>query len=173
MISIEDEDKQILINSIKLPNAKYGHALMSVCSKYQVFSEDDIQFLLDQKKCKAAFSSDFAMLRLISDPTQISRIVKDASGYNRYYPEGYEFGGNIYAFTSQLYGYKENGSHRDNRTPFYKWVLGKLRILEEDDEEGEKAVPISINEAISQIKKYIASRGFTYNDKLIENFFLD
>ena len=105
---------------------------MTVCSKYQVFDDDDIEFLTDQKKCKLEFLSDYAMLRLIKDPTQIKQIVKDASGHNRYYSEGYTFAGQIYAFTSQLYGYGGKGTHKDNRTPFYNWLLEKIGISEID-----------------------------------------
>ena len=33
-------------------------------------------------------------------------------------------------------------------------------------------MPVSTMEAIQQVKAYISARGFTYKDKLIENFFL-
>ena len=42
----------------------------------------------------------------------------------------------------------------------------------EDKKGGEKEVPVSTKEAIKQVKEYIESRGFSYKDKLIENFFL-
>lgn len=125
---ITDDDKKILIDSINLPNTGYSRAIMTICSKYQVFDENDIRFLLDQKQCKATFLSDYSMLRLIEEPKKIKQIVKDASGYNRYYPEGYEFCGHIYAFTSQLYGFGGKGTHKNNRTPFYKWVLQKFGL---------------------------------------------
>lgn len=132
---ITDEDKQLLLNAINLPNTGYGRALMTFCAKYQVFDDDDILLLTDQKKCKAEFLSDYAMLRLIKDPSQIKQTVKDASGYNRYYPEGYTFGEQMYAFTSQLYGYGGKGTHKDNRTPFYNWLLEKIGILGKNDDE--------------------------------------
>lgn len=43
-----------------------------------------------------------------------------------------------------------------------------LRFLE----EGEEAVSIPAKEAIPQIESYIASKGFSYEGKLIENFYL-
>ena len=40
-------------------------------------------------------------------------------------------------------------------------------------EEGEEEVPeLSIKESMELIKEYIASKGFSYNDELIENFYL-
>ena len=46
---------------------------------------------------------------------------------------------------------------------------GSTGLLEE---EGEPKVHMTVKETIDQIKAYIASEGFTYEDGLIENFYL-
>ena len=85
------------------------------CPDYKIIQWDETNFDINcnewcremYKQKKWAFLSDYAMLRLISNPDEIKKEVKDKAGYNRYYPIGYKFYGNIYAFTSQLYGYKD------------------------------------------------------------------
>ena len=124
IISIEDKEKTL--NAINLGNKEYSKALMSVAEKYQLFSIDDILLLTDQKKSKSEFQSDYAMLRLIDHPENKAKLVKDKAGHKRYYSDGYSFYGNVYVFTSQLYGYGGKGTHKDNRTPFYQWFLKKI-----------------------------------------------
>ena len=75
IISIEDKEKTL--NAINLGNKEYSKALMSVAEKYQLFSIDDILLLTDQKKSKSEFQSDYAMLRLIVNPENIKKLVKD------------------------------------------------------------------------------------------------
>lgn len=41
-----------------------------------------------------------------------------------------------------------------------------------EQEENEEHMPVSVKEAIQYINNYIAAKGFSYSDKLIENFFL-
>ncbi len=38
--------------------------------------------------------------------------------------------------------------------------------------EGNKSIPLSIKETINRIKAYISAKGFTYEDGMIENFYL-
>ena len=52
------------------------------------------------------------------------------------------------------------------------FVLKDSDLRKDDLKEGEDEVLVSTKETIQQIKEYIASKGFTYNDELIENFFL-
>ena len=44
--------------------------------------------------------------------------------------------------------------------------------INHDEEVGEEEMPVSTKEAMKQIKEYIAAKGFSYKDELIENFFL-
>ena len=46
------------------------------------------------------------------------------------------------------------------------------KYMLDDQGEEEEVMDITVKEAITQIKNYIASKGFTYNDGLIENFYL-
>ena len=129
---ISKEDKAILEEAINLPNIGFGKALMSIAEKYQLFSEEDLSFLTNRQESKRVFLSDYAMLRLINDPSKIKQEVKDDAGYNRYYPEGYQFCGRTYAFTSQLYGYGGRGTHKNNRDPYYEWFLKKAGVTGEN-----------------------------------------
>ena len=56
---------------------------------------------------------------------------------------------------------------------YYKtFVCENTNNVAENLQGGENEVPVSTKEAILQIRDYIEARGFTYKDKLIENFFL-
>lgn len=55
---------------------------------------------------------------------------------------------------------------------YYNWVNTGEISADEPKGEGEDKVPVSTKEAIKQIKEYIAAKGFSYKDSLIENFFL-
>ena len=46
------------------------------------------------------------------------------------------------------------------------------KYMNNEQREEEEVMEISVKEAIAQIKNYIASRGFTYDGGLIENFYL-
>ena len=115
---ISEQDKKAILKAIDLPNTEYGKTLMFMAEKYEIFSKEDIVSLTDRQESKRAFLSDYAMLRLISNPNEIKKEVKDKAGYNRYYPIGYKFYGNIYEFTSQFYCYQGEDNHKDNRTPY-------------------------------------------------------
>ena len=54
--------------------------------------------------------------------------------------------------------------------PELKEALEKIDILQYKLEEGEKE--LSTKDTLVQIKSYIASKGFSYKDDLIENFYL-
>lgn len=55
---------------------------------------------------------------------------------------------------------------------FNKTALNTYQMEIHFEKEGEDKVPVSTKEAIKQIKEYIAAKGFSYKDSLIENFFL-
>lgn len=54
----------------------------------------------------------------------------------------------------------------------YKKFLLSNELKQDIEGEGESGVPVSTKEVIKQIKEYVAAKGFTYKDGLIENFFL-
>jgi len=65
----------------------------------------------------------------------------------------------------------EQGSFIYKLRPELYEALTEFNILEYlEEEEGEEE--LSIKETIDQIKQYIESRGFSYNDDLVENFYL-
>ena len=67
---------------------------------------------------------------------------------------------------------EEKGSFVWKFRPELKEALDEVDILRFLNKESEDKMHLSTKEAIEQIKSYIASKGFTYNDNLIENFFL-
>lgn len=56
---------------------------------------------------------------------------------------------------------------------YYKtFICENADSIAENLQGGENEVPVSTKEAIRQIRDYIEARGFMYEDKMIENFFL-
>lgn len=61
---------------------------------------------------------------------------------------------------------------------YFEWINSDNKSPETDDvlvdkvKESVKEVSVSIREAISRIKEFVASKGFCYPDTLIENFYL-
>lgn len=55
---------------------------------------------------------------------------------------------------------------------YYDWANTGMVDPEIKQGEGDIEVPISTKDMIKHIREYIAAKGFTYNDNLIENFFL-
>ena len=114
--------------------------------------------------------------------------LKDDSGRSIYY--GYDLVLTIdnhhYAITNNWYFWtKKNGGGRasgDTRTPFVRWLKEQLYLSEHDHQsvdlkdESEGYVirkeEQSVKEEIERIKTYIRQKGFTYDDGLIENFYL-
>ena len=66
----------------------------------------------------------------------------------------------------------EKGSWVWKLRPELKEALDEVDILRFLQEEGEPEMIMTTKEAIDQIKSYIAAKGFTYDDGLIENFYL-
>lgn len=162
------EDRLALKNAIVLEkNAEYGKTIMSICEKYQLFTDEDLLILTDKKCSAELFHSEYAMLKQIPDTSKVDFYIRDNKGRNRYYVETYVFRGKHYVFTSQLYG--KGKSHRDNRTPFYQWIMHKL---ENSDEAVKESVKVDTKETLDFIKEYISAKGFYYTDNLIDNFYL-
>lgn len=57
----------------------------------------------------------------------------------------------------------------DKKIAFYYSKIDAGESVSSDEEEGEE---LSVKESVEIIKSFIASRGFSYNDDLIENFYL-
>lgn len=121
-VTISPEDSTLLTNSINEQISKFASDIMTVLSKYQLLDNEQIAMLTDRDQCRNIFKSDYAMLLEVSDDkSDIDRKIHDSSGHTRYYGTVYNFNGHFYVMTSQLYG--PGGTHKDNKTPFYEWVL--------------------------------------------------
>lgn len=148
-----------------LVNKDFAETIMLFLEKSQVLTDHEIELLRSRDYCRVNFFSDYPMLRLIDNSKDLDAQLKDNSGRNRYYSNVHELNNNFYVMTSQLYGFGEGRTHRDNRTPFFNWVLDKVS-------KGDGEVPLKTEEIINHIKSFISSKGFSYEDGLIENFYL-
>lgn len=123
-----DDDLEQLKKSIDLPNTEYARNIMAILEKYQVLTIDEISQLTDQTFCSSNFRSSFPILKEIDASIPVEEQIRDAAGRNRYYGNTYVLHGRTYVFTSQLYGLGNSPTTRDNRTPFFEWVLNKFSI---------------------------------------------
>lgn len=130
-VAVADEDKALLLSALHKNNAEFSEILMSMAERYQIFDKNDIDLLCDKQKSRELFASEYAYLKEIDPSTELSAQLKSADGRNRYYGKTYTFCGKTYVITSQLYGLAGNSSHKNNRTPFYEWVLNKFNIEEQ------------------------------------------
>ncbi len=125
-INLTKDEEIKLLSAIKKNNSEFSQILMSLAEKYELFTISDIDLLCDRKKSRELFSSEYAYLKEIDGNIDVSNQIKSNDGRNRYYGNTYNFNGKTYVMTSQLYGLSENATHKDNRTPFFKWVLEKF-----------------------------------------------
>lgn len=130
-VSMSVEDKDLLLSAIYKNNSEFSEILMSMVERYQIFDKNDIDLLCDRQKSRELFASEFAYLKEIDPDAEFSAQLKSADGRNRYYGKTYTLGGKIYVMTSHLYGLTGNSSHKNNRTPFYEWVLNKFNFEEQ------------------------------------------
>lgn len=138
------DDLELLKNSIDLPNTEYARNIMALLEKYQVLTIDEISQLTDQAFCSSNFRSSFPMLKEIEPGMAVEEQIRDAAGRNRYYGITYVLQGRTYVFTSQLYGLGNSPTTRDNRTPFYEWVLNKFSVENPSEYSKEHSTTKSI-----------------------------
>lgn len=125
---MSDEDRALLLSAICKSNAEFSEILMSMAERYQIFDKDDIGLLCDKQKSRELFASEYAYIKEIDADVEFSTQLKSADGRNRYYGKTYIFNDKTYVMTSQLYGLAGNSSHKNNRTPFYTWILNKFNV---------------------------------------------
>lgn len=130
-VSMSDKDKALLLSAIHKSNTEFSEILMSMAERYQIFDKNDIDLLCDRQKSRELFASEYAYLKEIDLDTEFSAQLKSADGRNRYYGKTYTLSGKTYVMTSQLYGLVSNSSHKNNRAPFYEWILNKFSIEEQ------------------------------------------
>lgn len=66
------------------------------------------------------FGIGISFFKEVKDETQISKLTKDAKGYNRYWREVFEFNGRKFIVVSQW--------TKNNADRFYSWLNGLPRI---------------------------------------------
>ena len=75
-------------------------------------------------------------------------------------------------FQGRIAASEEKGSWVWKFRPEFKEALDEVDILRFLKEGGKPAMHSTLKETVNQIKSYIAEKGFTYDDGLIENFYL-
>ena len=145
-----------------LTNADFMNTIFSIGEKYQLFSDDDIEFLTSSEKCHDTFtaSSKSILLDITDfDENSISGMIRDnyenGKSYTRYYrkPE-YHLNGRMYLASNDMYGRYKDGEKRvsDNRTPLYEWFMEKCISKLEDqplssmDEDADFIYPQNAHE---------------------------
>ena len=137
-MNINDRDKLLTANQKE--NAEFSKTIMQLAEKYSILDNDDIQILTDRAQSRTLFSMDYPVLLKIDKHLDILSQIRDNNGRNRYYKETYLFQGEKYVMTSQLYGLSGGQSHRDNRTPFYNWILKKFNVGDNPEDNNFKGL---------------------------------
>ena len=126
-------DKQQLLDAINKNNIEFSKTIMLILEKYQILTNADLAILCDRAESRRLFLCDYAYFKKIDDEQDFNAQLKSRDGRNRYYNIKYSLKGNDYVMTSQLYGFGANPTHKDCRTPFYKWIISKFNIKDEND----------------------------------------
>ena len=124
--SISDADKDYFIKCIQLENKDFATAVMRFLAKYQILSDADLAIASSRDGSRDHFSSSYPMLLEIDPQRPLIAQIQDAAGRKRFYDTVYKLNGRSFVMTSQLYGLGSSATTRDNRTPFYNWILDKL-----------------------------------------------
>ena len=130
---LSDLEKKQLIDSINKSNAEFSRIIMSLLEKYQVLSEENLVTLCDRSESRRLFASEYAYLKKIDENIDVSQQLKSADGRNRYYGNRYVLNGKYYVMTSQLYGLASGTAHKNNRKPFYDWMLKKFNVVYDNE----------------------------------------
>lgn len=155
-----------LQNAINKPNKIFAEFIMKSFETEGLLKEEDIKLLLSREKCREQFYSDYAILKKVDINKDLHSQITDRTNRNRYYKDVHKINGEYYVMTSQFYGLGDQLTHKDNRTPLWQWVMSKT-----SNHEFAK-VEMSSKDQVNNIKNYIASKGFSYEGSLIENFYL-
>lgn len=127
-IVLSEEEKQRLLYAIQKSNAEFSEIIMSLIEQYQILNNSDIVLLCNKQKSRELFSSEYAYFKEIDVSAELSPQLKSPDGRNRYYGNTYVLNEKTYVMTSQLYGLGGGNGHKNNRNPFYEWVLNKFGI---------------------------------------------
>ena len=127
-IVLSEEEKQRLLYAIQKSNAEFSEIIMSLNEQYQILNDSDIVLLCNKQKSRELFSSEYAYFKEIDVSAELSPQLKSPDGRNRYYGNTYVLNEKTYVMTSQLYGLGGGNGHKNNRNPFYEWVLNKFGI---------------------------------------------
>lgn len=169
-------------------NTVFMETIFTIASKYNLFSDEDIELLTTRKSHDMFGASSKPILIEITNLSegQINKLIRDdydnGSSYVRYYrkPE-YRFGARVFLASNDMYGKYKDGKPRssDNRTPLYEWFMSKIdnvsetaSVVNKPDKLYHNEDKMSTKQKIEQIKRYIKANGFNYTDELIENFYL-
>ncbi len=171
---IPETQREKLLNAINCSNSKFMETITEILHEFEdLFSEEDIRILTDKEQSRNILKQDYPVLLQVDSTKDKMEQIHLSGNYRYYASKKCVIKGTEYYYTSQLYGLGASNSHGDNRTPLWKWVCDKVGVSIEDhvkEKEGEKIV--ADKKELEIIKSYISSQGFTFDDGLIENYYL-
>lgn len=160
-------DYKKLLDAISLENQAFAETIMQIAEKYQVLSDEDIALLVNYPKCHDMFSSELEIIRETGISEEELRETATESSRLRYYINRYYMlNGRTFIVTNHWY--REDSSKNNNRTPFFNWFLQRF-----EEKFPEITVDLSNkSELIDNIYAYMRSRGYKYDKKLVQDFYL-
>lgn len=154
-IVLSEEEKQKLLYAIQKSNAEFSEIIMSLIEQYQILNNSDIVLLCNKQKSRELFASEYAYFKEIDVSAELSPQLKSPDGRNRYYGNTYVLNEKTYVMTSQLYGLGGGNGHKNNRNPFYEWVLNKFGISADSNDWWPSQEEYPLNLTKDDWKKYL------------------
>ena len=154
-ISLSEDDKLRLLDAIRKSNAEFSVIIMTLLEKYNILNDIDIALLCDRQKSREIFASDYAYFKKIDVSSELSPQLKSPDGRNRYYGNTYVLNEKTYVMTSQLYGLGSGNGHKNNRNPFYEWILDKFGVVADISDWWPSQGEYSLNLTKDDWKKYL------------------
>lgn len=111
----------------KLTNKSFAFECLNLLIDNGLLSDSEIMILTDNDECKRLFNNTkFPVLLEVAQNHDLDDLdCYDELGRQRFYKEKIFVNGRSFIITNHWYG--PNKSVADNRTPFLRWVLNKMR----------------------------------------------
>ena len=112
------------IRSMK--NEDFAKACFERLIDYDALGDDELRILTDPDECRDRFNHPKPILTEIPFETcDLKQLRKDSTGKMRFYAFIEHVNGRAFMVTNYWYG--PNTRLKDNRTPFYAWVMMKTK----------------------------------------------
>lgn len=110
------------IRSMK--NERFAEECFKRLLDYDRLGDEELRILTDPDECRTRFYHPKPILAEIPyETTNLDNLRKDDTGRVRFYPTILRVRGRAFMITNYWYG--PHTKVKDNRTPFYEWVMSK------------------------------------------------